>query len=127
MASGIPACEMVFSLNSNGNLLLPVSPILFGPSDFPHQHEHGIIEFVDYAFLQRNDRVVGDVNLFGTDFCAAFRNVAQTDTEFILEHSGARLGVEGMHLEPRHSHEEPRSPEVLQLLMLAKNVAHILA
>jgi hypothetical protein len=67
------------------------------------------------------------MDLLGADFRAALGDVAQADAELILEHSNARLGVKRMHFERRHADEKPWSPELLHLLVLAENVAHILA
>src|ERR1700730_547667 len=104
MASGMPAFEMVFRSNSmrtsfSVSLSLVLLACLFCPSNLPHQHEYGIIKFVDHALLQRNDRIVRDVDILRTHFRAAFSNVAQTDAEFILEHACARLRIERMHFE----------------------------
>src|ERR1700687_5591330 len=132
MASGMPAFEMVFNLNSM-RTSVTVNPLLisflfsFHPSNLPNQHEHGIIEFVNHALLQWNDRIVRDVDLLGANLGAALGNVAEADAELILQQARARLRVERMHLERRNSNEKPRSSELLPLLVVAENVAHILA
>src|SRR5215510_1177455 len=48
------------------------------PSEFSQKPIYRIVKIIDYAFLQRNNRVVGDVNIFGTDFGAAFRDIAKS-------------------------------------------------
>src|ERR1700730_3807643 len=126
MASGIPAFEMVFNFNSTRPPLASTR-FWFGSSNLPNQHEHRIIKFVDPALLQRNNRIVRDMNLLGAGFGAALVDVAHTDAELILEHSKARLRVKRMHLERRHADEKTWSRELLHLLVLAENVAHILA
>src|SRR5579863_5307654 len=126
MASGIPALEMVFSLNSMG----PPSTsarFWFLSSNLPYQHEHGIIKFIHHALFQRDDRIVGDVDLLGAHLGAAFGDVAQADAEFVLEHAGARLRIERVHFESRNPDEKPRSSELLYLMVLAEYVTHILA
>src|SRR5882724_12794175 len=125
MASGIPALEIVFNLNSMGPPV-PSPQFLFGASDLPNQHEHRIIKFIHNALFQRNDRIIRDVDLLGAHFCAALGDVAETDAELILKQLGASLRVERMHFEPRDPYEEPRSSELFHLLMLAENVAHVL-
>src|ERR1700682_5132451 len=112
MASGIPSFEMVFNLNSMGSPS-PSAEFLFGASDLPDQHEHRIIKFIHDALLQRNDRIVCNVDLLGAHFRTALGVVAQTDAKLILQHLGARLRVERMHFEPRHPHEKSWSPELL--------------
>src|SRR6266478_205230 len=123
MASGIPTLEIVFSLNSmrtsfSVSPILALLPYLFCPSNLAHQHEHGIIKFVDHALLQRNDRVIRDVNLLGTHFRAALRDVAQADAEIFLEQTRARFRIERVHLERGNPDEEPRPAELLHLLVL---------
>src|ERR1700730_10903056 len=101
--------------------------VLLCPSNLPHQHEHGIVEFVNHTLLQWNDRIVRDVDLLGANLGAALGNVAEADAELILKQPRARFRVEGMHFERRNADEKPRSPELLHLLVIAENVAHILA
>src|ERR1700735_564702 len=131
-ASGIPAFEMVFSLNSIEPPLASTRfwsccRTLFCPSYLPHQHEHGIVKFVDNTLLQRNDRIIRNVNLLGAHFRTALGDVAQTEAEVLLEHARAGFRIARMHFEPRDPDEEPRSPEMLHFLVLAEHVAHILA
>src|ERR1700675_3105987 len=175
MASGMPAFEMVFNLNSMGTslavsamtvLLLLVDPLAGGepsvpapagpfdcaqgrlarrpslhrtthravtvlvllcPSNLPNQHEHGIIKFIHHALLQWDDRIVRDVDLLGTNFGAALGNVAEADAELVFQQARARFRVERMHFEGCNSDEKPRSSELFHLLVIAENVADILA
>lgn len=62
-----------------------------------------------------------------TYFRAALGDVAQADTEIVLEHLGAGLRIERMHLECGDPDKKPRSAEVLQLFVIAEHMAHILA
>ena len=39
---------------------------------------------IDDALLERNDRIVGDRNMFGANLCAAFCDVAIADAEFVF-------------------------------------------
>src|ERR1700722_4197604 len=106
----MPAFEMVFSLNSMNlnsrstdfvysKLDSVWRLFLFYASNLSNQHEQGIIELIDHAFFQREDRIVGNVDLFGAHFRAALGDVAQADAKFILEHLGARLRIQRMHFE----------------------------
>src|SRR2546430_11119602 len=45
----------------------------------------------------------------------------------VLEEGGAIPGVHGMHLQPRHPHQEARARERVLALVGAENVADILA
>src|SRR5712692_4669314 len=124
MASGIPAFEMVFSVNSmrtsfNVSPILVSLPYLFGSSNLPHQHEHGIVEFVDHALLQWNNRIIRYVNLLRTHLSAAFCDVTQADAELFLEHPRPRFRIERMHLERCHADEKTWPPKLLHLLVLA--------
>src|ERR1700721_262523 len=95
--------------------------------DFAEEHGQRIIELVDDALLQRNDGVVGDVNFFGTDFAAAFGDVAEANAEAILEQAGTIKAVNRMHLEAGDTDEEARTTESLLFVMLANDVADVLA
>ncbi len=59
--------------------------ILFGPHQFIQNHSDGIVELVDNPFLQRNDRVVRNRDVFRADLGAAFGDVAITDALRFLQ------------------------------------------
>src|SRR5262245_28132618 len=86
-----------------------------------------IVEAVDDALLQRNDRVVGDRDVLGADDRAALRDVAEADAVRFLELGEAVLGVERVHLERGGVHEEARADELVVLLVFAQHVADVLA
>src|SRR2546425_7921693 len=46
---------------------------------------HRIVEVVYHPLLQWNDRVVGDVDIFGANFGAALGYVAEADSEFLVQ------------------------------------------
>jgi len=96
-------------------------------ADLAEEHGQRIVEFVHHALFERDDSVVGDANLLGTDLRATFGDVAKTEAELILEKAGAVEGVEGMHFETGDSNEEARAGEMLLLVVFAKDMAHILA
>src|SRR5262245_31211520 len=53
--------------------------------DHPKQAGHRVVETIDHALLQRDDRVVGDGDRFGADFRAALGDVAVADAERVLQ------------------------------------------
>src|SRR5690242_15865938 len=75
-------------------------------ANFADQAKDRVIKLVHNAFLERNDGIVGDVNAFGADFRAAFRDVAKTDAERFFQERSARSGVERMHFKARDANEE---------------------
>src|SRR5688572_15793692 len=86
-----------------------------------------VVQTVDDALFQRDDRVVGNRDALRADLRAAFRDVAIADAMRILELPGAIARVEGMHLESGGVHEMPRADELLEHLMFAQHVTDILA
>src|SRR4051812_27304876 len=84
-----------------------------------------IVEPVDDAFLQRNDRVVGDGDVLGADLGAALGDVAVADAVRLLELGEAVLGVERMHLERGDVDQEARADELLVLVVIAQHVADV--
>ncbi len=56
------------------------SGALAGAGDGPEDPRDRIVELVDDPFLERNDRVVGDVDVFGADLGAALGDVAVADS-----------------------------------------------
>jgi len=96
-------------------------------AEFAKQHGQRIVKFVHHALLERNDGVVSDANLLGTNLRATLRDIAETDTELILEQGGAVATVERMHLKTGNANEKTRSGKLLFLIVLAKNVTHVLA
>src|SRR5262249_4463289 len=96
-------------------------------SEFPPDPPQWIVELVDDAFLQRNDGVVGDVNVLGTDFGTALGDVAVADASLLLQISAARRHIERVHLEAGDADKEARSGEAILLIVIAQHVAHVLA
>src|SRR5439155_1358554 len=65
---------------------------------FDFFHLVAVAELVGDAFLQGDDRVVGDVDVLGADFGAALGDVAQADALGFFEVGLSVLGVEWVHL-----------------------------
>src|SRR5215472_2454980 len=78
-----------------------ISHALFAGEGAPH-HDHRIVVVVDDAFFERDDGIVGDVDILRADFSAALRDVAEPDAEAIFEQLRAIEIVRGVHLEARH-------------------------
>lgn len=86
-----------------------------------------IIKFVGHSFFERNDSVVRNCNMFRTNFGAAFRDIAIADPVTTLQIAKSILGVERVHIQCRRVNEESGADEVIVLVMVAQNVAHVLA
>ncbi len=86
-----------------------------------------IVKVVHYAFLQRNNSVIGDLNAFGANLCATFCDIAVTDPLRISQFLNAILGIERVHLQRSDVDQKPRSNESLVHLVIAQHVADILA
>ncbi len=82
---------------------------------------------VNHPFLQRNDRVVRDLNAFRANFCATFGDVAVADPLGPAQFVDPILRVEWMHLERGDVNQEPRPDKFIVFTMVAQHVANILA
>ena len=94
--------------------------------ELSHQPHQRIVEAIDDPFLQRDDGVVGDVDVFGARFGAAAGDVAQAGAALVLDLLDAVVGVEGVHVETGEAHHESWTGEVLLGLAIAQDVTHIL-
>jgi len=99
---------------------------LFAPY-LPEQHCQRIVKLVHYALLKRDDSVVCNVNVLGTNLRAALRDIAIAQAKLILEQASAVEAIERMHLETGDSNEKTRAGELFLLVVLAKNVTNVLA
>src|SRR5437867_2640017 len=107
------------SRQTSRGLLLPE------PAQQPH---HGIEELVGHPLFERNDRVVGDVDVLGADFGAALGDVAEAHARGVLHEGRAIDGVQRMHLEAGQLDEEAWPREcALVFLVIADDVTHVLA
>src|SRR5260370_14602667 len=106
---------------------LPLQLSFSGAADLTDKHEQRIIVFIHYPLLERDDGVVGDVDIFGAHLGAALGDVAEPEAQFLLQHLCPRDAVKGLHLKRSRAHEEARSAELLLFAVVAQNVADILA
>src|SRR5579872_6684313 len=65
--------------NRSARFMAKPREILTLQAEQPQQPGQRVVVFVDHAFLQRNDRVVGNRDAFGTDLRAALGDVAVAD------------------------------------------------
>src|SRR2546427_4564164 len=106
--------------SSRGLLLLTAEP-----AQQPHD---GIEELVGHPLLERDDRVVREVDVLGADLGTTLRDVAEADAGRVLDEGRAVDCVERVHVEAGQLDEEARSREGgLVLLVVADHVAHVLA
>src|SRR5262245_60409449 len=96
------------------------------PND-PEQALDRIVKLVDHAFLERDDSVVRDVNVFGAYPRAALRDVAETDPVLVLERLEAVGGIERVHFKRSRVDEKSRTDELAVLVVVAQHVADVLA
>src|SRR5580765_3338235 len=68
-------------------------------ADEPHERPDRIVEPIDDALLERDDRVVGDGDPFRADGGAALGDVAEADAVLGAQLRQAIGGVERVHLE----------------------------
>src|SRR5579885_126849 len=120
----MPCFEMAFSWYSTG---APLARSSRSAANLAYQHRDRIEVAVHHPFFQRNDGVVRDVNLLGTYFRAALRDVAVADAELLAQHRNAVRRVQRMHFEAGHAHKKSRAAELLLFVMIAQHVADILA
>ena len=92
-----------------------------------HQLQHRVVELVHHPLLERDDGVVRDRDVFRADLRAALRDVAVADAVLLLQVRHAVRGVERVHLQLRDVDEEPRADELVVLVVVAQDVAHVLA
>src|SRR5260370_10365298 len=124
MASVMPAVEMGFS----SYVMAPPLQLGFsGAADLADKHEQRIIVFIHHPLLERDDGVVGDMDIFGAYLSAALGDVAETDAQFLLQHLCPRDAVQRMHVKRSRTDEEARSAKLLLFAVLAQNMADVLA
>src|SRR6266542_1702538 len=90
-------------------------------------HLDRVVIAIGDPLLERDDGVVGDLDVLGADFGAALRDVAVADAAIVLEELEPIGLVDGVHLEARHADEEPRADELVLGAVVAEDVADVLA
>src|SRR5829696_2053925 len=93
----------------------------------PKHRAERVEVLVGHALLERDDRVVRDMDVLGTQLFAALRDVAVANAGLVLEQLGARARIHRVHLVGGDPHHRAR-PEVGRLaLVVAEHVADVLA
>src|SRR5438067_1198282 len=94
---------------------------------YPEQLRQRIEKAIDHAFFEGNDGIVGDGDVFRTHLGAAFRNVAQPDAVLLTQGGDAIRLVQWIHFQSCRIDQEARADKLLVHVMLAQNMADILA
>src|SRR5882724_5702980 len=98
------------------------------PADLGAEPDQRIVLAADDALLQRNQRVVGDLDVLGADLGAALGDVAVAEAEVVLRDLPPVRGVGRVHLEFSDPHQEPGPGErALVLRVVPDHVAGVLA
>jgi len=95
-------------------------------SEYLHQPRDRIVKFIDDALFEWNDSIVGDRDMLGANFGAAFCYVAVTDAEIFAQLSDAVFGVERVHFERRDVDEKTRADKFVVHFMIAQHMADVL-
>src|SRR6202051_2607653 len=102
--------------------------VVVAVAEHPAAHPaHRVPVLVGDALLERDDGVVGDVDVFRTDLRAALGDVAVGETTLLARLLGAVKHILGLHLEAGHAYEEARPVETVEEAVGAVDVAHVLA
>src|ERR1041385_3729683 len=95
----------------------------FRSANLSHHPHHWVIKLIHYPFLQRNNRVVRDMDVLGADLRTALCNVAIPDAQFILQQLCTRNPAHGMHFQPSDANKEPWPAELFLLVMVPQHMA----
>src|SRR6266568_2119682 len=97
------------------------------PEELLDQPEERIEIAVHHALLERDDAIVGDLDVLRTDVGATARDVAQPRAELSPDRGDPVRRVERMHLERRQTDHEARPDEGVLARLVAQHVANVLA
>src|SRR5439155_15485018 len=86
-----------------------------------------VVISIGHPLLERDDRVVGDFDVLRADLRAAFGDVAVADAAPVPEVRGAVGAIHRMQLQAGRADQESRTQERVPRLMVAQNVADVLA
>src|SRR5262245_36040681 len=96
-------------------------------TDLAQEPRDRIVVAIDDALLERDDAVVGDVDMLGAHLGAAARNVAHARPELLLQLGDAIIGIERVHFQAGNADHEARPDELALGAAVAQDVAHVLA
>src|SRR5262249_18606112 len=84
-------------------------------------------ELVDDTFLEGNNRIVSNGNVFRANLGATLCDIAQANAELLSKIFAPVAYIERMHLERCRVDQEPGADEFLMHAVIAQYVANILA
>src|SRR5271163_2361317 len=92
-ASGMLCSEIDFS----SKCITAPTRLLLRIAEHPEQFRHRIEEAIDYPLLERDDRIVGDGDVFRANLGTALGDVAEADAEISSQICNAIACVQRMH------------------------------
>src|SRR5579864_2755461 len=87
----------------------------------------GVEVDIVHSLLERDDGIVGDLDVLGAHLGAALRDVAVTHARLAFEHRPTVQDVLGVHVEARDANHEPRTVKHALRVVRADHVAYVLA
>src|SRR6266508_282351 len=101
---------------------------LFPARELAHEPDHGIVGLGHHPLLERDDGIVGDMDVLRSDLGAALRDIAKADSGLGPGQLEPVVGVQRVHFELGDPHDEARAGEGrLVLRVVADDVADVLA
>src|SRR6266545_329077 len=101
---------------------------LFPARELAHEPDHGIVGLGHHPLLERDDGIVGDMDVLRADLGAALRDIAKADSGLGPGQLEPVVGVQRVHFELGDPHDEARAGEGrLVLRVVADDVADVLA
>src|SRR5262249_31087080 len=99
------------------------------PEEFVPEPHHRIVLAIGRALLERDERIVGDLDVLGADLGAALGDVAEAQPVLLLRLHGTTVErVQRMHIEFGLAHQVARARErLLVLFVITHHVAGVLA
>src|SRR5882672_5607645 len=121
----MPSLESGFSSNIDSCFRMLVCLRLW--TEAAQQLRYWIEKLIHHALFQRDNGVIGNLNVFRTDMGAAFGDVAVADVESFSQLADPVFGVERMHFKGGDVDEKAWADEFGVLVMIAEDMADILA
>src|SRR6266436_768033 len=120
-------CERVPGLLASWTVNCLARGMSLPPEELSDQPKERIEIAVRHPFLERDDAIVGDLDVLGADLGAAARDVAEARPELPSDRGDPVVRVERVHLERRQSNHEARPDEGVLARLVAQDMADVLA
>src|SRR6266581_4134386 len=120
-------CERVPGLLASWTVNCLARGMALPPEKLTGQPNERIEIAVHHPFLERDDAIVGDLDVLRADLGAAARDVAQAGPELVADGRDAILRIERVHLEGCQADHEARPDERVLARLVAQHVADVLA